>query len=200
MSSVSSPHPQTGAKAREPSIALPAVGGWGEEMGSISSCGDFKGLTRLASFPRPRPRTSQMEALLAGSFDVIKLYYCWRNEDSAVYYCCFVITGRGPREWKALFFFSGGLKGYGLEVMVEVFCGILSDAALGPNIRRWSGDKRAANLACAFINEMIRFPCFFVRVLTMVCSVYSGTMLCCFKPQHFCRWIRRPNAISHESF
>ena len=45
-----------------------------------------------------------------------------------------------------MYFLSGGFKGYGLAVMVEVFCGILSGAAFGPNIRRWTGDERVANL------------------------------------------------------
>ena len=58
--------------------------------------------------------------------------------------------------------------------MVEVFCGILSDAALGPNIRRWSGGKRAANLASAFINELIRFPCFF-------CARFDYDLFCIFR-------------------
>lgn len=40
----------------------------------------------------------------------------------------------------------GGFKGYGLAMMVEVFCGILADAAFGPNVRRWKGDERVANL------------------------------------------------------
>ena len=31
----------------------------------------------------------------------------------------------------------GGYKGYGLALMVEVFCGILADATWGPNIRSW---------------------------------------------------------------
>ena len=40
----------------------------------------------------------------------------------------------------------GGFKGYGLAMMVEVFCGILADAAFSPNVRRWKGDERVANL------------------------------------------------------
>lgn len=44
------------------------------------------------------------------------------------------------------FFVAGGFKGYGLAMMVEVFCGILADAAFGPNIRKWKGDERVANL------------------------------------------------------
>lgn len=45
-----------------------------------------------------------------------------------------------------LLFFAGGFKGYGLAMMVEVFCGILADAAFGPDIRKWKGDERVANL------------------------------------------------------
>lgn len=45
-----------------------------------------------------------------------------------------------------VFLFVGGFKGYGLAMMVEVFCGILADAAFGPNIRKWKGDERVANL------------------------------------------------------
>ena len=44
------------------------------------------------------------------------------------------------------FLLAGGFKGYGLAMMVEVFCGILADAAFGPNVRRWKGDERVANL------------------------------------------------------
>ena len=45
-----------------------------------------------------------------------------------------------------LLFVAGGFKGYGLAMMVEVFCGILADAAFGPDIRKWKGDERVANL------------------------------------------------------
>ena len=41
---------------------------------------------------------------------------------------------------------AGGFKGYGLAMMVEVVCGILADAAFGPNVRKWKGDDRVANL------------------------------------------------------
>ena len=104
--------------------------------------------------------------------------------------------------WTAFYFLSGGFKGYGLAVMVEVFCGILSDAAFGPNIRRWSGDERVANLVSA-LNALSWFAvlAFFLCVFfIMICFVYLGTMLCCFKSQCFCCWIRRPYAVSHEPF
>ena len=42
--------------------------------------------------------------------------------------------------------FSGGYKGYGLAMMVEVFCGILAGAAVGPDIRKWMAGDREANL------------------------------------------------------
>lgn len=32
---------------------------------------------------------------------------------------------------------TSGYKGYGLGLMVEIFCGILSGSAWGPHIRRW---------------------------------------------------------------
>ena len=34
---------------------------------------------------------------------------------------------------------SGGHKGYGLAMMVDMFCGILSGSAFGPNVRQWQG-------------------------------------------------------------
>ncbi|WAR24442.1 YJMC-like protein, partial [Mya arenaria] len=41
---------------------------------------------------------------------------------------------------------TGGYKGYGLAMMVEIFCGILSNASYGPNVRRWKNTDRIANL------------------------------------------------------
>ena len=41
---------------------------------------------------------------------------------------------------------SGGYKGYGLGMMVEVLGGILGGGPYGPHIRKWQGDSRAANL------------------------------------------------------
>ncbi|OQV16970.1 Malate/(S)-sulfolactate dehydrogenase [Hypsibius exemplaris] len=45
----------------------------------------------------------------------------------------------------------GGYKGYGLNMMVEILCGILADAAFGPNVRPWSHSDREANLGQGFI-------------------------------------------------
>ena len=42
--------------------------------------------------------------------------------------------------------FPAGYKGYGLCMMVEIFCGILSGANFGPNIRQWRHAHREANL------------------------------------------------------
>jgi len=44
-------------------------------------------------------------------------------------------------------YMSGGYKGYGLAMMVDVFCGVLSGSAFGTNIRNWKGeDHKIANL------------------------------------------------------
>jgi LDH2 family malate/lactate/ureidoglycolate dehydrogenase len=32
---------------------------------------------------------------------------------------------------------TSGYKGYGLGMLVEIFCGILADGAWGPNVRNW---------------------------------------------------------------
>ena len=41
---------------------------------------------------------------------------------------------------------SGGYKGYGLSMMVEVLGGILGGGSFGNNIRRWQDDPKIANL------------------------------------------------------
>ena len=41
---------------------------------------------------------------------------------------------------------TGGYKGYGLAMMVEVLGGILGGGPFGKNIRRWKNDNRIANL------------------------------------------------------
>jgi len=46
---------------------------------------------------------------------------------------------------------SSGYKGYGLAMLVEIFCGILGGAEFGPNIRRWKDTTRVANLGQCFI-------------------------------------------------
>ena len=44
------------------------------------------------------------------------------------------------------FLILAGYKGYGLCMMVEIFCGILSGANFGPNIRQWKEAHVEANL------------------------------------------------------
>lgn len=47
---------------------------------------------------------------------------------------------------------TGGYKGFGLAMMVDVFCGILSGSALGTDIKRWKGqEERIHNLGHCFI-------------------------------------------------
>jgi LDH2 family malate/lactate/ureidoglycolate dehydrogenase len=46
---------------------------------------------------------------------------------------------------------NSGYKGYGLALMVEVLCGILSGSSYGPNIRKWSSANSAANLGQCFM-------------------------------------------------
>lgn len=46
---------------------------------------------------------------------------------------------------------TSGYKGYGLGLMVEIFCGILSGAAWGPHVRKWKVQNQVANLGQCFI-------------------------------------------------
>uniref|UniRef100_H2Y422 Malate dehydrogenase n=1 Tax=Ciona savignyi TaxID=51511 RepID=H2Y422_CIOSA len=46
---------------------------------------------------------------------------------------------------------SGGYKGYGLAMMVEVMCGILAGAHYGKNVRKWGTTERIADLGQCFI-------------------------------------------------
>lgn len=46
---------------------------------------------------------------------------------------------------------SGGYKGYGLGMMVEVFCGILAGAQYSKNIRIWKETDCVADLVCLFL-------------------------------------------------
>lgn len=45
---------------------------------------------------------------------------------------------------------TGGYKGYGLNLMVEILCGILADAAFGPLVRAWGDPSGEANLGQCF--------------------------------------------------
>ncbi|XP_059176723.1 uncharacterized oxidoreductase YjmC-like isoform X2 [Physella acuta] len=44
-----------------------------------------------------------------------------------------------------------GYKGYGLSMMVEVFCGILGGADFGGKIRKWKTTEKEANLGQCFV-------------------------------------------------
>ena len=44
------------------------------------------------------------------------------------------------------FIYKGGYKGYGLAMMVEILCGVLSGGAFGPNVRTWRTHEKPANL------------------------------------------------------
>lgn len=46
---------------------------------------------------------------------------------------------------------TSGYKGYGLSMMVEIFCGILSGASYGPHVRKWKESHLVANLGQCFV-------------------------------------------------
>ena len=46
---------------------------------------------------------------------------------------------------------TSGYKGYGLGMLVEVFCGILGGAHWGPNVRRWMNTTDEADLGQCFV-------------------------------------------------
>lgn len=46
---------------------------------------------------------------------------------------------------------NSGYKGYGLAVMIEILCGILSGSKFGPNIRNWKASQGVADLGHCFI-------------------------------------------------
>ncbi|TGZ73286.1 hypothetical protein CRM22_001608 [Opisthorchis felineus] len=46
---------------------------------------------------------------------------------------------------------NSGYKGFGLGMMVEIFCGIMAGGAYGTNVRRWMATDRPANLGQAFV-------------------------------------------------
>ncbi|KAK3603644.1 hypothetical protein CHS0354_017361 [Potamilus streckersoni] len=61
-----------------------------------------------------------------------------------------------PSECECLFPLGGtektsGYKGYGLSMMVELFCGILSGAHYGPNIRTWKDTHQKADLGQCYV-------------------------------------------------
>merc|ERR1711936_767692 len=50
----------------------------------------------------------------------------------------------GPEE-------TSGYKGYGLGLMVEIFCGIMSGSAWGPHVRKWKIQDQVADLGQCFV-------------------------------------------------
>jgi len=46
---------------------------------------------------------------------------------------------------------TSGYKGYGLALMVEIFCGIMSGSAWGPYVRKWKIQDQVANLGQCFV-------------------------------------------------
>ena len=50
-------------------------------------------------------------------------------------------------------------KGYGLGLMVEIFCGILSGSAWGPSVRKWKIQDQVFDLHCQNIRRIDRILC-----------------------------------------
>ena len=46
---------------------------------------------------------------------------------------------------------TSGYKGYGLALLVEIFCGILSGSNWGPHVRKWKVQDQIANLGQCFV-------------------------------------------------
>ena len=46
---------------------------------------------------------------------------------------------------------TGGYKGYGLAMMIEILCGVMSGGTWGPNIRQWGKTDQPGNLSHCFI-------------------------------------------------
>ncbi|XP_033646222.1 uncharacterized oxidoreductase YjmC-like isoform X2 [Asterias rubens] len=65
---------------------------------------------------------------------------------------------------------SGGYKGYGLSMMVEMLCGVFAGAAFGPFVRHWSAKDAVANLGQCFIaiNTEAFAPGFTGRMTTLM--------------------------------
>lgn len=59
---------------------------------------------------------------------------------------CFEETGKNFEFVNFFIVISGGYKGQGLCMMVEIMCGVMGGAAFGTNIRQWHKDPDVANL------------------------------------------------------
>ena len=66
---------------------------------------------------------------------------------------------------------TGGYKGYGLSMMVEVLGGILGGGPFGQNIRRWKNDARVANLVSLSV-------CLYLYVCMCVCLLSLSVCIC----------------------
>lgn len=69
---------------------------------------------------------------------------------------------------------TGGYKGYGLGMMVEVFCGLLSGSSFGPNVRRWKTNDRPANLVINNLFSGLLSRVTFMGYLDVLWSVVWG--------------------------
>ena len=58
---------------------------------------------------------------------------------------------------KFIHIYIGGYKGYGLAMMVEIFCGILSGGAFGPFVRQWKDFDNIANLVRLINNLILKY-------------------------------------------
>lgn len=71
---------------------------------------------------------------------------------------------------------SGGYKGYGLGMMVEVFCGILAGAQYSKNIRTWKETNRVADLVCLFVCLLV---CLVLHILTFKTFTFISMFFLC---------------------
>ncbi|KAG5890481.1 hypothetical protein JTB14_013423 [Gonioctena quinquepunctata] len=64
-------------------------------------------------------------------------------------------------------------KGFGLGMLVEIFCGMLAGSSYGPNVRSWNASSEIANLGQAFmaINPKVFAPCFEKRMSDLMDTI-----------------------------
>lgn len=55
---------------------------------------------------------------------------------------------------------SGGYKGYGLAMLVEILTSVLGGATMAPNVRKWSSNNVEANLVLITIVFFFLFDLF----------------------------------------
>lgn len=67
--------------------------------------------------------------------------------------------------------FSAGYKGYGLAMMVETMCGILSGGPFATHIRKWKCDSSVANL----VSEQIIYRA--LLYIHSVSTIIAGNFL-----------------------